>query len=255
MHAPFPSNRSPRLLQIHHAVAWWGTGFAALLSMTASGADLFVGPTHLGFGDEFTGATSPQLVVAITNLSGVTQTLALAGGAVSDHQNFGSEGQTCPNTLAPGASCEFRYVFHPVSSGMKTSGTIIGVNGVNYPVYLSGTGIDAFTVAPLQHDFGDVLVGETTSIWTVAVTNISDTAQIPALAGGALFESQNFGSEGQTCGVVAPHASCGFRYVFHPVSPGIKTSGTTIGVNGVNYSITLVGNGDGDGIFANGFDR
>ncbi|MGH2513107.1 MAG: choice-of-anchor D domain-containing protein [Candidatus Limnocylindrales bacterium] len=98
-----------------------------------------------------------------------------------------------------------------------------------------------FTVGPTQLTFPDTVVGFTSGMQSVVLTNVSGTAQAPNLAGGALFHHTDFASDGQTCGLVQPGGTCEFRYHFAPTKLGALTDGTTIGVDNVNYSITLKG--------------
>ena len=78
----------------------------------------------------------------------------------------------------------------------------------------------------------------------MVVANISDIAQTPDFAGGAPFDPENFGGSQNCAGLtLPPGGSCRFTYVFHPASAGSKSSGTTIGIDDANYSITMTGTG------------
>lgn len=100
-----------------------------------------------------------------------------------------------------------------------------------------------FIVAPTDLQFGTVFVGDAASI-AVVIVNAANVAQTPNFAGGAPFDPENFGGSQNCAGVtLPPGGSCRFTYVFHPASAGPKSSGTTIGIDDANYSITMMGAG------------
>jgi ASPM-SPD-2-Hydin domain-containing protein len=230
----------------------WGLA-ACLLPATAFADDFVVAPTDLVFGSIYVGETA-EIDVLIINVSGVPQTPSFAGGAPGDPDNFGGS-QSCGGvTLPPGGSCAFTYEFHPVATGLLSSSTSIGIDGAHYAITMVGTGIFPIVVGPLVLDFGNVAVGSSRAR-PVTFTNVSSVPQAPNYAGGAPFDSDNFGGS-QSCGGVTlpPGGSCAFTYEFHPVALGPVVSGTGIDVDNESFSITLVGNGADDPIFSNGFD-
>lgn len=100
-----------------------------------------------------------------------------------------------------------------------------------------------FIVAPTDLAFGAVFVGDASSI-SVVIVNASNVAQTPNFAGGAPFDPENFGGSQDCAGVtLPPGGSCRFTYAFHPASTGPKSSGTTIGIDDANHSITMAGSG------------
>lgn len=220
----------------------WALVTLGVPAASAADGSISVAPTTLVFPDTYVGASSAQLSVILTNVGSTTVVPSLAGGALIERTDFASDGQTC-GTLAPGDSCAFRYHFAPTRTGPLTDRTTIGVNGTNYPILLSGKGIASFTVSPTTLVFPDTVVGSSTPMQSVVLTNISSTALHPALAGGALIGRTDFASDGQTCGVVPPGGTCAFRYHFAPTTLGDLTDHTTIGVDGTNYPITVTGTG------------
>ena len=225
----------------------------ALLPATAWAGDFIVGPTDLQFGAVFVGDVS-SIDVVIVNGSNVAQTPNYSGGAPNDPENFGGSQNCAGVTLPPGGSCRFRYEFHPVSTGPKNSSTTIGIDAMNYPITLAGTGLFPLAIGPLFLDFGNVAVGASRSL-PIHFTNISGVPQTPNYAGGAPFDPVNFGGS-QNCAGVAlpPGGSCAFTYEFHPQSFGVLTTSTSVQVDDQNFQITLIGTGAGDDIFADGFD-
>ncbi|MEZ5630335.1 MAG: IPTL-CTERM sorting domain-containing protein [Burkholderiaceae bacterium] len=217
----------------------WGAvlGFVVALllpSVALALPNFTIAPTTLNFGNVAVGATS-DLVVTVTNVSGVSQTLSsLAGGAPADGVNFGAVQNCAGITLAAGASCVFTYTFHPTSTGAKSTTTSFSVNGESSgTINLSGTGVPAFTIAPTTLNFGNVAVGATSDL-VVTVTNVSGASQtLSSLAGGAPADGVNFGAVQNCAGItLAAGASCVLTYTFHPTSTGTKTTTTSFSVNG-----------------------
>lgn len=100
-----------------------------------------------------------------------------------------------------------------------------------------------FIVTPTDLQFGAQYVGETSSI-EVVIVNASGVSQTPNYSGGAPSDGDNFGGAQDCAGVtLPPGGSCTFTYEFHPVSPGPKSSSTTIGIDDTSYAITMAGVG------------
>lgn len=226
---------------------------AALLPAATMAGDFIVAPTDLPFGAVFVGETS-SIAVVIVNASNVAQTPSFSGGAPFDAENFGGSQNCAGVTLPPGGSCRFTYVFHPASTGPKSSGTTIGIDDMNYPITMAGTGLFPIAVGPLFLDFGNVAVGASRSL-PIHFTNISGVPQAPNYAGGAPIDPVNFGGSQNCAGVtLPPGGSCAFTYAFHPVAFGLLTSSTSVQVDDQTFGVTLLGIGAGDDIFADGFD-
>ena len=100
-----------------------------------------------------------------------------------------------------------------------------------------------FTVSPTNLVFGGVPLGATATV-AVTITNTSGVSQTPNFSGGAPFDPVNFGGFQNCAGVpLAPGGSCQFTYQFHPTTLGAISSGTTVGINSENFSITMAGTG------------
>ena len=224
----------------------------ALLPATALAGDFIVAPTDLQFGAVFVGAAS-SIGVVIFNASNVAQTPNFSGGAPFDANNFGGSQNCAGVPLPPGGSCRFTYVFHPASTGPKSTTAVIGIDNVDYPITMAGTGQFPITVGPLVLNFGNVAVGASRFL-PVHITNISGVPQAPNYAGGAPLDPVNFGGSQDCAGVtLPPGGSCAFTYEFHPQSLGVLTTSTNFDVGGQTFNITLIGT-SGDDIFADGFD-
>ena len=213
-----------------------------VFSFTGNGIDAFlVSPTGLDFGPVAIG-DSLTLQVDITNVSGSTQTLSLAGGAAGP---FGGT-TNCAGSLAAGASCQITYNFTPTAPGEVTGSTTLAVNGENHVFSFTGNGYTVgsapsmFRVSPTGFDFGDVAVGDTSGDQSVEIVNVSNSTQTLSLAGGA---AGPFGGTTNCAGSLAAGASCQITYRFQPTALGPATRTTTLAVNGENHVFSFTGNG------------
>jgi hypothetical protein len=225
---------------IHHVA------IALILLVVPTGAvvaqNFSATPSNLVFGNVPVGATA-SLPVTITNVSAVPQTPSFSGGAPLDPTNFGGSQNCAGTTLAPGGTCTFTYTFNPTTLGAKASSTTIGIDSENFPITMSGTGVSAFSVTPVNLVFGSVPVGATASL-PVTITNTSGVPQTPSFSGGAPLDPTNFGGSQNCAGTtLAPGGSCTFTYTFQPATVGAKSSSTTIGIDSENFPITMSGTG------------
>jgi hypothetical protein len=227
------------------AVALGAVAWAAIPAPIAAAApgDLAISSTSLAFPRTPVGDLSADLAVTITNNTGSAVTSGVGGGALAGGTNFVYDGENCPTTLNPGDSCAATYQFSPKSASALSDTASLTVQGHAVTIRVTGTGVPDFSVGPTALVFPDTVVGFTTPMQSVVLTNISAQAHSPSLAGGALFHHTDFASDGQTCGSVPPGGTCAFRYHFAPTTVGSLGDGTTIGVDGINYPITLSGKG------------
>jgi hypothetical protein len=222
------------------AVAW-----SALPAPTAAAAsgDLTISSTSLAFPRTPVGDLSSDLAVTIANNTGSPVASGVGGGALASGTNFIYDGENCPTTLNPGDTCAATYQFSPKSVNALSDSATLTVQGHSITIRVTGTGVPDFSVGPTALVFPDTVVGFTTPMQSVVLTNVSAQAHSPSLAGGALFHHTDFATDGQTCGSVPPGGTCAFRYHFAPTTVGSLDDGTTIGVDGINYPITLAGKG------------
>lgn len=209
---------------------------AFLATSAAVASPFLITPVGFDFGDVASGAMSSSQDVTITNVSGATQALSLAGGAAGQ---FG--GQTnCGTTLAADASCNIFYAFSPTSFGPATGSTTLSVNGQNASFSFQGNAIEPFLITPTSFDFGNVATGTTSSPQIVTIANTSGAAQSLSLAGGAAGQ---FGGQTDCGATLAAGASCHVTYAFTPTALGPATGSTTLSVNGMNSLFSFTGIG------------
>lgn len=240
-----PRYRTARALAVTGILAAAPLAASTLGATPAFASDeLTVSSTTLTFPATPVGDLSSTLAVTITNGTASPVTTGVGGGALTSGTNFVYDGENCPTTLGPGDSCAASYQFSPKSVASDLSDVaVLTVQASSVTIHLHGKGVPDFTVSPTTLVFPNTVVGSSTSMQSVVLTNVSSTAHSPSLAGGALFHHIDFASDGQTCGSVPPGGSCAFRYHFAPTTVGALTDGTTIGVDGINYPITLSGKG------------
>ncbi len=100
-----------------------------------------------------------------------------------------------------------------------------------------------FGVAPLDLDFGNVVLGATGTV-PIVITNLTAAPLTPNYAGGAPNDPTYFGGSQNCAGVeLASNGSCQFTYTFSPTAQGPFTSATTIDIDGDSVSITMKGCG------------
>ncbi|MDW4497964.1 choice-of-anchor D domain-containing protein [Sulfitobacter sp. D35] len=218
------------------------------ISLTGLGSDTAASPfvvsgTDLSFGHVYEGETSAVQTVNVTNVSDEIQSPSFAGGAPSG--DFSAVQNCAGGNILPGASCQFFYSFTPTAEGTASGVSSFSIDGEAYTVQLNGTGLDPLLVSPLSLDFGEVEVGQSSSLQLISeITNVSGVTQTYSLAGGA--PSGGFGAV-QNCagGVLAPGASCQFFYSFSPTSAGAHVSQSVFSIDGKPVVIDLAGTGTG----------
>jgi hypothetical protein len=202
----------------------------------------------LDFSVQPVNADSAPLAVTVTN----TGTATLTFGAVNitgdyrlDALAAGASPPACPVNLAPGASCQFAVIFHPVAPNLRSGVLSISTNaGSPSTVSLAGTGLAPAVpqlVVPSALDFGHQPVGTRSAGRAVRLENKSASlATITDLSATGDF------SVSDTCTTIAAGATCSPLVFFQPSAVG--TRGGTLTVRTLRdaqpYLVTLTGIGD-----------
>lgn len=199
---------------------WWAelaTSGVALTTATAS-------PTSLDFGTFDVGATSTAQTVTLTN----TGSVALMPTAISIGSDFVETENCLSQSIAVGASCTSTVSFRPNAAGALSEQMTISTNvsGGQIVVALTGTGhatTATVTATPVTIDFGTVLLGTTSTAYSVSVQNIAQTAQ----AISSISISSPFTIASNSCGTtsLAASAACAMTVTFSPTE-GRKYTGT-----------------------------
>ncbi len=197
-------------------------------------------PRRFDFGDVAVGAASAEQTVTITNVSGTSQTLNLAGGGADD---FGGVQNCQGRTLAPGESCQVTYRFSPTDLGPHSGTTTLEVNGQTTSFSFAGNGVQPLLISPLSFDFGEIGIGTTAPEQGVIVLNVSESPILLNLAGGG---AGVFGGVQNCQGTtLAPGTACQIFYAFAPTALGPVTETTSILINGQEAEFSFQGIGVG----------
>src|SRR5262245_39925626 len=149
-----------------HTVALSGTGVAAAPAVSLS-------PASLGFGQQPVGTSCAAHSLTLTNSGTGAMTIGSIGVTGANAGDY-AQTNTCPGTLAVGASCTISVTFTPSAAGSRTASVSISDNAVGSPhtVPLSGTGTTpAVSLSPTSLGFGSQLVGTTSAAQSVTLTN------------------------------------------------------------------------------------
>lgn len=226
-----------------------GTGGAPV------GGTLALTPNPLAFGNAAVGGQSAILTLALRN----TGTAALTIGDIRvDGPNpgdFGVVDSTCVSlTLTPGASCGLRFVFAPQGFGGRyvlltfISDAANGVQSVTLTGFGGGAGGGVLALTPNPLDFGAVIVGNQSPLRTLTVSN-AGTAPLTIsniAVGGANPDDFGVTNDGTcTSPVLAPGASCVYRFAFVPRALGSRYVTITFTSDAGNavQAVTLAGVG------------
>jgi hypothetical protein len=206
------------------------------------GSQVSLTPSSLTFGAQPVGTVSSHQVVTLKNIGGTA--LNIAG--IARWGDF-YEGNNCPTTLLPGASCTLSVTFTPSSAGTTLGALTILDNVPDSPhsLPLSGTGIGSGSISlalsPPALTFGSVLVGSTSDPQTVAVTNIGTVAASFLYPLG--FKATGDFHEQSYCGTsLAPKASCMVTVTFEPTAIGTGGGIFRVKQGAASAQIPLIGN-------------
>jgi hypothetical protein len=200
---------------------------------------LWVTPLELDFGPVGVGVTSPAQTVTIRNTGSATLT-NFAGGAPFDPQ-FGAT-QNCAGGVAPGASCQYTFIFTPMATGVFSTTSNSSTNAGPFVIKLRGEGVGPkLHVTPLELNFGDVPLNTTSPAQVVTIRN-GGLATLTNFAGGAPFDPQ-FGATQNCASGVAPGASCQYTFTFKPTAAGVFTTTSNSSTNAGPFVIKLRGTG------------
>jgi len=232
-----------------HAVALSGTGTqpAPVVSLTST----------LAFGNQRVGTASAAQQATLTNSGNAA--LSISSIAVTG-TNAGDYGQTntCPASLAAGASCTISVTFTPSATGSRTASVTVTDNAAGSPhsVALSGTGTQpAVTLTPTSVSFASQVVGTTSAAQTVTVRN---SGAAPLAISSILLGGTNAGDFAQTnnCPLVpsllAANATCTISATFTPSATGSRSATVTItdDAPGSPQALPLSGTGAAPGAIA-----
>ncbi|WP_263350710.1 beta strand repeat-containing protein [Acidicapsa acidisoli] len=187
---------------------------------------IMVSPTQMTFGSVVVDTASGVQSLIVTN-SGQA---ALTGVTITANGDYSVLANTCPATLAAGASCSTDVQFTPPATGILGGTLTINTDSTGVTpavVPLTGNGIPAgsMTVNPAVVNFGTVTVGLTSPAQTVTVSNAGATT----LTGLAFQVAGDYSLAANGCGgSLASGANCTLTVQFSPTVPGTRIGSVTI---------------------------
>jgi hypothetical protein len=221
-----------------------GQTFAFTFRGEGLGAPRFaISPTSFDFGQVQVGTTSAAQVVTVRNLGPGPATPQITGGAAGE---FGGSTDCQGVELQEGESCQFTYRFTPTEAGAVTRSTSGSISGQAFAFTFRGEGLgpgaeatERFLITATGFDFGEVLVGQTSTPQIVTVTNLGPGPVTPQITGGAAGE---FGGSTDCQGIELQEGeSCRFAYQFTATEPGEVTRSTSGNISGQSFAFTFRG--------------
>ena len=210
-------------------------------------ASLAISPLTSDYGSITVGQTSTATTFTITNTgpSASDNVQVAIQGTTTD---FHITANTC-QTLAPAATCTVGVTFSPTAAGVRNASVHAAVTGSVTSASISGTGANPgdLAVAPATTPFGDVQVGQTsTMVATIVVTNTGTAATGSLTVQATGSDPGQFTKTSDTCNgqTLAGGATCMITANFKPTSAGPKSAAfTIIGNPGGTVSSVVTGNG------------
>lgn len=201
-------------------------------------------PAKLSFNNQPTGTTSPVRTVTLTNAAPTP----LSIGAILVAGEFAqkSDCPIPPAKLAPTHNCAISVSFSPTVSGTRLGTLTITDSAPSSPqtVLLTGN-LPAFGLAPTSLTYGSQLVGTTSLVQMVTLTNPGNVAiNVNEIEVGGPNSSEF--AESNTCGrTLAAGASCIISVTFAPSSRGSRTAKVSVFDDASNspQTIGLAGTG------------
>lgn len=205
----------------------------------------------LSFGSEDLGKRSRAQEVELTNDGSADlhiQRVEVAGEAGDD---FPLATNRCSGrTLAPRAGCSMQVLFAPRAAGpRKGELRVVSDASGNSAVALSGDGRwsgPALTLEPQTLEFGDQIVGRTSRLQSLTITNRSDQSvdlDVPRIT----TSSSPYSIAHQGCGGAAlvPGKSCTVMVSFHPRAEGPAEADISIRPRGGTQALIVGAHGNG----------
>ncbi len=229
------------------SVSLTGTGTMPTVSLGVPGPYIF--------GNQNVNTTSAPVALTVTNSGSGPLTISSVAltGATADFTVVAST-TTCKSgtAVAVGSSCTIYVTFNPLAVNTFNANLVITDNAAvsTQMISLSGTGVGVpnLSVSPTSLTFGNQVVGCTSAVQTVTLTNTgSATLNITNYAfGGAAPADFALVNSSTTCSAtLAAGASCKAGIAFKPTATGARTATASVTDNapGTPPSITLTGTG------------
>ncbi len=217
------------------------------ITLTGQGADalLSVQPGAIDFGQVEVGGAATPTAVTVTSNGNLPVEVSGIDAAAEPFSRTGGNCPAAPFTLAPTESCTLEYGFTPTAAGAFDQTLTITSTADPVSFELAGTGIaPALSVQPSTLDFGDVQVGNSTTVQTVTVTSAGDAPlSVTAIDAAAAPFARTGGDCPATPFILAPGANCTLTYNFAPTAVGTFEQTIAFASNGGSAAVALLGAG------------
>jgi|GEM_PF-3119048 len=183
-------------------------------------------PATLAFGNQPVSVTSTALIVQVQNTGIVPLSLSSATVTGPNAADFTATPIGCA-TVPPGGSCGVSVVFTPGAAAAETATLVLTGNADNSPVNvpLSGTGVPSAPIVvfnpALLPTFGNVVVGSTSAVQSVTVTNAGTSSLLISTVALAGNNPGDFIVDNTCVGVsILPGGTCTINIKFKPTVGG-----------------------------------
>ncbi len=235
----FPSNETGTQIN-------WGTRLSNFKLPTCGVAAL--SPNSLTFGPQSVGTTSAAQNITLNNNQNVALNISSITFTGTNSGDF-AQTNTCGSGIGAGASCTISVTFTPTATGTRTATLNVNDDATNSPqtASLTGSGTTGpiLAISPASVNFGNQVVGTTSGISPIQVTNNGNAAAnfTSILVSGT--NSTDFG-ESDNCQPSLPaQQSCTINLTFTPGGLGARSASLVLTDNAPNspQSVALSGVG------------
>ncbi len=235
--APTATGSRTGLLTVYANVA----GGQITVSLAGTGtapAAIVLTPLTLSFPSTIVNQTAASQVITLSNTGANPATLTsetLTG-------DFTITNNTCGPSLPSQTGCSLVISFKPTASGTRSGVlTVTGSVGTQ-TAQLSGVGQAPATdtLAPVSLTFGQQLVGSTSTVQQVTLTNAGD---VPLTLIAATVSSGDFTAANGCGSSLAPHSTCAINVSFVPKAVGLSTGVLTVSDQVRVQTVPLSGTG------------
>jgi hypothetical protein len=220
-----------------HELPLTGKGVVAPVTLTPASVAFLVLRT--------VGTTSLPQTVKLINVGSAQLDITGITLTGPDPQDF-AQTNSCPPTVAPGASCVITVTFTPTAQGVRTASVSITDTAIGSPQTVSLSGrATFFEWSPRSLNMGDQKVGTSSAARTVKLTN-AGTAPIAIFSIGIGGVNTGDFTETHTCGTsLKAGASCFIQVTFTPTAVGSRLGHVAIRDNafGGTHWVGLLGKG------------
>jgi len=217
------------------------TASASISVGSGGNGPLTVSPSSLLFPNTHLTTTSAAKIVTVTNSNTVAVTVSSVGFTGANPGDFAISSNTCGTTIAASSSCTIGVAFAPTATGARSASLTLTDSATNSPqsVTLTGTGVAAIKLMPLNVLFANTVVGNTSASKIATFKNLlsrSITLGAISITGA---NAADFAISSTTCGGSVPaKTSCTITLTFTPSAKGLRNATLQVPNNAVPNPIT-----------------